>query len=89
MAKHESAFTTHLDGRPIAGTPTPAPCPFCGSVELVSMEDHSADGCGFNAICDACDARGPAGESAAAAAARWNATASRSKERGRHGTQAP
>lgn len=79
-AQSTDVFTDHTHGTPIPGTPTPRPCPFCGTLEQVSVldrsdEEHFAkDGIGcFQVLCDRCGVEGPYGDTALEAATRWNA----------------
>jgi len=78
MATNESTtvptcFPDWTDGTPIAGTPVPRPCPFCGNFGAGINGGSSESGSAYNAICPTCFAEGPTGESALEAAEKWNA----------------
>jgi len=62
------------DGRPIAGTPPPEPCPFCGSGSGSLTVVHYDDGpCPYYAVdCTRCGCEGPGCDSAVEAAQGWN-----------------
>lgn len=78
IAQSADVFTDHTHGTPIPGTPAPVPCPFCGTVELVAIEDCSCeDTPSFHVNCDQCGAEGPIADSALEAATAWNARRSR------------
>jgi len=64
-------FKTALHGEPIADTPTPLPCPFCGFTKpdiYLQIERPSL----YVGVCSSCGAEGPAGESEIEAAEVWN-----------------
>lgn len=65
------SFTEHIGGKPIAGTPAPLPCPFCGDPRMMSVSDGQP-GDTFQVICEKCGAWGPPGHTQVEAALAWN-----------------
>lgn len=64
-------FTYKHNGASVPGLPLPAPCPFCGRTDGVTIV------CGrnfrYHSDCDCCGAEGPPGETPLDAARYWNA----------------
>ena len=75
MSLDTSSFTD-MDGNPVADSPEPVPCPFCGSgaaqlvVERWSAEDDPD--ASYHVECLNCGSNGPQDDTPLAAAQAWN-----------------